>query len=383
VTVPVMGAGRSHLDWMKALLAAGPLRLTFTTANYVNPMRSVVVGRRFAVGDPTGTTAPIVMVGAHIDSVLGAPGAHDDASGNGVSMEIARVVSKLPLDKEIRIGGFGGEEDGLTGSRAYVATLPAEERARFVGEWQMDMVGTPYAPARLWALTPDGRSNFVVDEAYDAAARADFSGLQNCKLGQSDHQAFFDVGIPSALFIWLDYNNPVPPATCESIPRGTYTTEPEYHRPMDGMNNISPERLQTTLDVIGGAFAHNALNSVRVTGTRDDGPTADAQLTANCGDGLREIGDLDASGTLTAVFPHATCDLRVTDGPYVSLRRDVAIAGDMAVEFGSFERNTPAAKCDFERGSAAPSRAAFEDQYATNHNGRNTFGQCVFQKARG
>ena len=79
-------------------------------------MRSVVVGRRLAVGDPTGTTAPIVMVGAHIDSVLGAPGAHDDASGNGVSMEIARVVSKLPLDKEIRIGGFGGEEDGLTGS---------------------------------------------------------------------------------------------------------------------------------------------------------------------------------------------------------------------------------------------------------------------------
>jgi hypothetical protein len=126
----------------------------------------------------------------------------------------------------------------------------------------------------------------------------------------------------------------------------------------------------------------NALNSVRVTGTRDDGPTADAQLTANCGDGLRDIGDLDASGTLTAVFPHATCDLRVTDGPYVSLRRDVAIAGDMAVEFSSFQRNTPAAECDFERGSAVQSRAAFEDQYATNHNSRNTFGQCVFQKAR-
>jgi hypothetical protein len=383
VNMPVMGAGRSHLDWMKGLLAAGPLQLTLTTANYINPMRSVVVGRRFAVGDSTGTNAPIVMVGAHIDSVLGAPGAHDDASGNGVSMEIARVVSKLPLDKEIRIGGFGGEEDGLTGSRAYVATLPAEERARFVGEWQMDMVGTPYEPAKLWALTPDGRSNFVVDEAYSAADRSGFTGLQNCKLGQSDHQAFFDVGIPSALFIWLDYNNPVPPATCESIPRGTYTTEPEYHRPTDGMNNVSPERLQTTLDVVGGAFAHNALNSVTVTGTRDGLPTADAQLTANCGDGLREIGDLDAGGTLIAVFPHATCDLRVTDGRYVSLRRDVAIAGDLAVEFGSFVRNTPAAECDFERGSAAQSRAAFEDQYATNHNGDDAFGQCVSRKARG
>ena len=383
VTVPVMGAGRSHLDWMKALLAAGPLRLTFTTANYINPMRSVVVGRRFAVDDPTGTTAPIVMVGAHIDSVLGAPGAHDDASGNGVSMEIARVVSKLPLDKEIRIGGFGGEEDGLTGSRAYVATLPAEERARFVGEWQMDMVGTPYAPAKLWALTPDGRSNFVVDEAYNAADRFGFTGLQNCKLGQSDHQAFFDVGIPSALFIWLDYHYPVAPATCESIKQGSYTTEPEYHRPTDGMNNVSPERLQTTLDVVGGAFAHNALNSVKVTATRDGLPTADGELTANCGDGLREIGDLDASGTVTAVFPHATCDLRIIDGPYVSLLRDVAIAGDTAVEFSSFERNTPSAECDFERGSAAQSREHFVDQYANNRNGDNAFGKCVSQKARG
>ena len=383
VTVPVMGAGRSHLDWMKALLAAGPLQLTFTTANYINPMRSVVVGRRFAVNDPTGTTAPIVMVGAHIDSVLGAPGAHDDASGNGVSMEIARVVSKLPLDKEIRIGGFGGEEDGLTGSRAYVNTLPAEERARFVGEWQMDMVGTPYAPAKLWALTPDGRSNFVVDEAYDAANRFGFTGLQNCKLGQSDHQAFFDVGIPSALFIWLDYNKPVAPATCESIPRGTYTTEPEYHRPTDGMSNISPERLQTTLDVVGGAFAHNALNSVEVTATRAGAPTAGAPLAANCGDGRREIGVLDASGAVTGVFPHATCDLRITDGPYYAILRDVAIAGDTTVEFSSWQRNTPAAECDFERGSAAASLAYFEDQYAANHNARNAYGKCVSQKSRG
>ena len=247
----------------------------------------------------------------------------------------------------------------------------------------MDMVGTPYAPAELWALTPDGRSNFVVDEAYDAADRVGFTGLQNCKLGQSDHQAFFDVGIPSALFIWLDYHYPVAPATCESISQGSYTTEPEYHRPTDGMNNVSPERLQSTLDVVGGAFAHNALNSVEVTATRGGLPTADGELTANCGDGLREIGDLDASGTVTAVFPHATCDLRVVDGPYVSLLRDVAIAGDTAVEFGSFKRNTPSAECDFERGSAAQSRARFEDQYAANHNGRNAFGQCVSQKSGG
>ncbi len=305
-TVPVMGAGRSHLDWMKELLAKGPLTLKFSTENYINPTRAVVVGKRFAVGDPTGTKAPIVMVGAHIDSVLGAPGAHDDASGNGVSMEIARVVSKLPLDKEIRIGGFGGEEDGLTGSRAYVATLPAEERARFVGEWQMDMVGTPYAPAKLWALTPNGQTNFVVDEAYKAADRFGFTGLQNCRLGQSDHQAFFDVGIPSALFIWLDYRKPAN-GICGTT-GGTYVTEPEYHRPTDGMANISPERLQTTLDVVGGAFAHNALNRV------DLSSTPNTAVTADCGDGARNVGTTDASGKLQDIrVPHATCTFKAGD----------------------------------------------------------------------
>ena len=39
------------------------------------------------------------------------------------------ITGTRPVAKEIRIGGFGGEEDGPTGSRAYVATLPAAERA--------------------------------------------------------------------------------------------------------------------------------------------------------------------------------------------------------------------------------------------------------------
>ena len=82
-------------------------------------------------------------------------------------------------------------------------------------------------------------------------------------------------------------------------------------------------------------------------------------------------------------FPHATCDLRIVDGPYVSLLRDVAIAGDTAVEFSSFGRNTPSAECDFERGSATQSRERFVDLYANNRNGDNAYGKCVSQKARG
>ncbi|MEV4808639.1 M28 family peptidase [Micromonospora avicenniae] len=324
-TIPVLGGGTAHSKWIRQLLAEGPLTLNISTHEYLNPDGSYVVGTRHAVGDPQGTKAPIVMVGAHIDSVLGGPGAHDDASGNGVSLEFARVISQYPLDKEIRIGGFGGEEGGLLGSRAYSKTLTPDEINRFVGEWQMDMVGTTYEPAGFFALTPDGKSNFVVQSAYDAQARLspedvdrlgrDDVNLQNCKLGQSDHQAFFDLGIPSSLFIWLDYNMPKAPDTCESISRGTYTTEPQYHRPDDTMDNVSAKRLQITLDVVGGAAAYNALNTVTINATGADGAKlSDTPVRANCGDGWRPVGTTDAAGRLVGVFPHATCTFEATSG---------------------------------------------------------------------
>jgi hypothetical protein len=334
-TIPVAGGGRAHLDWLKELLAAGPVTLRMTTNSYVNHPRTNVLAVRRAVGDPSGTTAPIISIGAHIDSVLGAPGAHDDASGNGTMVEIARVLSQFPLDKEIRIGGYGGEEDGLVGSGYYVAnTLTAAEKARYVGHWQMDMVGTPYGPAEFWALTPNGTTNLVVDAAYAAAARVGFDGMQNCFLGQSDHQAFWDAGIPSSLFIWLNYRKPRLPQTCTSGPftNPDYTTEPEYHRPTDGMNNVSPERLQTSLDVVGGAAFHHALNKVTFTVTDGTGqPLGGAKVTGDCGDGLRNLGESGAGGVAEVFVPHVTCDFRVAGGGALGLADDVAVAGDRAI----------------------------------------------------
>ena len=332
-TIPVLGGGRAHLDWIKGLLAAGPLTLKLATNSYVNHPRTNVIAIRHAVGDPTGVSAPIVSIGAHIDSVLGAPGAHDDATGNGATIEIARVLSQLPLDKEIRVGGFGGEEDGLVGARAYVQTLTAAERSRYVGHWQMDMVGTPYGPAEFWGLVPNGERNFVVEQGYQAAARAGFTGMQNCFLGQSDHQAFFDVGISSALFIWLNYRKPALPRTCTSGPfTADYTTEPEYHRPTDGMNNVSQERLQTTLDVVGGAVLRNALNQVTFTITDGSGqPVAAAAVRGDCGDGTRNLGQSGTDGVALVVVPHATCDFTITAGGAAAPVDDVAVAGDQAI----------------------------------------------------
>jgi hypothetical protein len=196
------------------------------------------------------------------------------------------------------------------------------------------MVGTPYPPAEFWALVPNGTTNLVVDSGYAAAARAGFTGMQNCFLGQSDHQAFFDVGISSALFIWLNYRKPALPRTCTSGPftNPDYTTEPEYHRPTDGMNNVSQERLQTALNVVGGAAIHHARNKVTFTVTNGAGqPVAGAKITGDCGDGVRNLAESGANGVAEAFVPHATCDFKVANGGAAGSIDDVAVAGDRSL----------------------------------------------------
>jgi carboxypeptidase Q len=65
----------------------------------------------------------IVMLGAHMDSWHSGTGATDNAAGVAVTMEAVRILQALNLKprRTIRIGLWSGEEEGLFGSRAYVA----------------------------------------------------------------------------------------------------------------------------------------------------------------------------------------------------------------------------------------------------------------------
>src|SRR5829696_163367 len=65
----------------------------------------------------------IVMLGGHMDSWHSGTGATDNAAGVSVAMEALRIIQALGLKprRTIRIGLWSGEEQGLLGSRAYVA----------------------------------------------------------------------------------------------------------------------------------------------------------------------------------------------------------------------------------------------------------------------
>jgi hypothetical protein len=84
-----------------------------------------------------GVNRRLVLVTAHLDSVNAdggitavAPGADDNGSGAAGVLEIARILTAQPAEHDLRLILFGGEEQGLHGSRQYVASLPQAEQGR-------------------------------------------------------------------------------------------------------------------------------------------------------------------------------------------------------------------------------------------------------------
>ncbi len=65
----------------------------------------------------------LVMLGGHMDSWHGGTGATDNGAGVAVCMEAVRILQAVGLHprRTIRIALWSGEEQGLLGSRAYVA----------------------------------------------------------------------------------------------------------------------------------------------------------------------------------------------------------------------------------------------------------------------
>jgi hypothetical protein len=75
-----------------------------------------------------------------------APGANDDASGVAVSLECARVLSKLKLPATIVFVAVAGEEQGLNGSR-HLARLAKSEGWHLEAVLNNDIVGGDNTPA--------------------------------------------------------------------------------------------------------------------------------------------------------------------------------------------------------------------------------------------
>ncbi|MDC6171081.1 M28 family metallopeptidase [Paucibacter sp. XJ19-41] len=164
------------------------------------------------VADKRGSGSPprrLWLLTAHLDSInhaggagAAAPGADDNASGVAGALEIAQLLAPQALNDDFRVLLFGGEEQGLRGSRQYVAALPAAERARIAGVINMDMIARQNTGSPTVMLEGAPLSQGLIDAL--AAAAADYTGLAvqtSLTPFASDHVPFIDAGLPAVLTI--------------------------------------------------------------------------------------------------------------------------------------------------------------------------------------
>ena len=241
-TIPVLGVAQVQKRLLREDLSVRPLRLTIGTTSH----RGLTSNNVFAdIPGRQGTNGSVVYVSGHYDSVIGAPGANDDGSGTVLTLELARVLSKLPKpDATIRLALWGSEEQGLIGSRHHVSQLAQTQRDRIRGVFQNDMVGTSWSAAtRYWLLSFSGTGNATTDRIQAAATRLGYEPQISpvTARGASDHQSFQEVGVASANFSWRGEATPA-------------LLEPPYHSPEDTIErNISMDRLTVSMEMIGCA----------------------------------------------------------------------------------------------------------------------------------
>jgi hypothetical protein len=202
------------------------------------------------VAEIPGTTKPneVVMLGGHLDSWHYGTGATDNAAGSAVSMEVMRILKSLNLkmDRTVRIGLWGAEEEGLLGSKAYVKehfadpevmkTMP--EHANLSGYFNIDN-GT----GRIRGVYLQGNEMMrPIFEQWFASVKDLTPGAITIRnTGGTDHLSFVAVGLPGFQFVQdpMDYD--------------TRT----HHSNMDMYDRIQPADMKQ-MAIIEAAFVYNA-----------------------------------------------------------------------------------------------------------------------------
>ena len=167
-----------------------------------------------------------VVLGAHMDTVAGAPGANDNASGVAILIDIARALAGRKHARNVRLVAFGSEESGSNGihhvgSNVFVKRLGKKGRRRVAGMVSVDMV----ADGRPLIIGTAGIGHPVVARTlYRRLKRAGLDVVYRTTCDCSDNGPFELAGIPGA-FMWSG-------------------TEPNYHDPSDTVKNMSRRDLR-------------------------------------------------------------------------------------------------------------------------------------------
>lgn len=195
----------------------------------------------------------IVMIGAHMDSWHGSTGATDNAVGCAVMMEAVGILKQLDIKprRTIRVGLWSAEEQGLLGSRGYVANHLKDSVAtkpgydKFSVYYNLDNGGGQIRGIHMQGndgAAPLFRQWLEPFRAWTA------STISLERTGSTDHASFDEAGLPGFQFIQdpLEYG----PKT--------------WHTNMDNYDHVIPQDMQRNAAIVAYFVYQSAMREEKI-----------------------------------------------------------------------------------------------------------------------
>ncbi|MCK5413955.1 MAG: M28 family peptidase [Thermoplasmata archaeon] len=192
-----------------------------------------------------GDTDEFVVIGAHHDSVYISKGAIDNGCGTTTVIELAHQLADAKVERTIRLVTYGGEEDGLYGSFAYVEAHEDEMARNCIAVLNFDMPHVNLQRGNRGTVMPDQKDRFgvleaIIDQIYedrpDMEDRFDYqvAWMEDPSVVGSDSMPYAQLGIETVNF-WGS---------------GAW----EYHTYLEDITHFMPEGLEMAV-LIGGSYA--------------------------------------------------------------------------------------------------------------------------------
>lgn len=199
--VPTVVLASEHYNMIVRLLEAGEpvsVRVGVTVRYHEDDTNGYNVIAEISGTDPN-IGDEVVMVGAHLDSWHAATGASDNADASASVLEAMRILEALDVRprRTIRMALWGGEEQGLHGSREYVARHYGEDNPENRANLSVYFNHDPGTGAIYgWYMEENAAAKAVFD-VWLAPLR-DIGARRNVidRIGSTDHLAFTRAGLP-------------------------------------------------------------------------------------------------------------------------------------------------------------------------------------------
>ena len=194
----------------------------------------------------------VVLLGAHLDSWHSATGATDNADASASLIEAMRILKAVGARprRTIRMALWGGEEEGLLGSRAYAAQHYAgDANAAAREKLSVYLNSDPGSgPIFGWYMEENAEARTIFDAWLTPLQELGVRRNVMARIGNTDHLSFTALGLPAfnTLQGYVDYDTR------------------EHHTNMDFADRVLTADLQQNAIVLATFAWHAAMRDQRI-----------------------------------------------------------------------------------------------------------------------